>query len=133
MAVIRRVYVEKKPGCDGEARALLDDFRTNLGLQGLEGLRLLIRYDVCGIAAREWRQARLAVFSEPPVDLVYDDDFPRAVEETAFASEYLPGQYDQRADSAAQCLQLLLPGLRPPVAAARVVVLRGRLRPPRPG
>ena len=129
MAVIRRVYVEKKPGCDGEAQGLLADFRDNLGLPGLEGVRLLIRYDACGIPAREWRQARLAVFSEPPVDLVFDDDFPRAAGETAFASEYLPGQYDQRADSAAQCLQLLHPGLRPQVAAARVIVLRGRLRP----
>ncbi len=129
MAVIRRVHVEKKPGCDGEARALLADFRDNLGLPGLEGVRLLIRYDACGIPAREWPQARLAVFSEPPVDLVFDDDFPLGEGETAFASEYLPGQYDQRADSAAQCLQLLHPGLRPQVAAARVIVLRGRLRP----
>jgi phosphoribosylformylglycinamidine synthase len=129
MALIRRVYVEKKPGCDGEAKALLADFRDNLGLQGLEGLRLLIRYDVCGIPAREWPRARLAVFSEPPVDRVYDDDFPRAPAETAFASEYLPGQYDQRADSAAQCLQLLSPGRRPQVATARVVVLQGPLRP----
>jgi phosphoribosylformylglycinamidine synthase len=83
---------------------------------------------VCGIPARAWQRARLAVFSEPPVDLVYDDDFPRSDGETAFASEYLPGQYDQRADSAAQCLQLLHPGLRPQVTAARVIVLRGRLR-----
>jgi phosphoribosylformylglycinamidine synthase len=129
MAVIRRVYVEKKPGCDGEARGLLADFRTNLGLERLEGLRLLIRYDVCGVPAHDWARARLAVFSEPPVDRVFDEAFPLDDEETAFASEYLPGQYDQRADSAAQCLQLLHPGLRPQVAAARVIVLRGRLRP----
>ncbi len=127
MAVIRRIFVEKKAGFDVEARAMLADFRATLGIQGLEGLRLLQRYDVCGIGAREWPRARFAVFADPPVDECHEERFPRAAGESAFAVEYLPGQYDQRADSAVQCLQLLFPGTRPEVAAARVIVLRGRL------
>ena len=127
MAVIRRVYVEKKPGCDVEARAMLLDLRENLGSQDLQGLRLLHRYDVSGLSAREMEQARQTVFSEPPVDRIFDETFPMAAGETAFAVEYLPGQYDQRADSAVQCLQLLSPGVEPLVATARVMVLRGAL------
>ena len=129
MSVIRRFFVEKKDGYDIEARALLLDLRENLSIKGLSGLRLLNRYDVAGLGAREADRARHSVFSEPPVDEVYDERFPLAAGETAFAVAYLPGQYDQRADSAAQCLQLLTPGSRPQVASARVIVLRGRLRP----
>ena len=127
MAPIRRVYVEKKPGYDIEARAMLLDLRENLGVQALHGLRLLNRYDVSGISGREMTRARHAIFSEPPVDEIHDESFPQGGAETAFASEYLPGQYDQRADSAVQCLQLLTPGSRPQVATARVIVLQGRL------
>src|SRR4030042_5103354 len=100
MAVIRRIYVEKKAGYDVEARALLLDLRDNLAVKGISGLRLLNRYDVSGVGAREIARARHAIFSEPPVDELYNEDFPLAAGETAFAIEYLPGQYDQRADSA---------------------------------
>ncbi len=127
MAVIRRVFVEKKTGFDGEVRALLADLRDNLGIRALGGLRLLNRYDVCGLNAREWQRAQHAVFAEPPVDTTHEESLPLASGEIAFGIEYLPGQYDQRADSAVQCLQLLLPGRRPEVAAARVLVLRGEL------
>ncbi len=127
MAVIRRVFVEKKSGFDGEARALLADLRDNLGIRALDGLRLLNRYDVCGLSAREWLRAQQAVFAEPPVDETHEESLPLSAGEIAFGVEYLPGQYDQRADSAVQCLQLLLPGCRPEVAAARVLVLRGEL------
>ena len=129
MAVIRRVVVEKKAGYDIEARALMLDLRENLAVKGITALRLLNRYDVSGVSAREMARARHAIFSEPPVDEIYDESFPLAAGETAFAIEYLPGQYDQRADSAAQCLQLLTPGSRPQVASARVIVLKGKLLP----
>ncbi|MBN2399276.1 MAG: phosphoribosylformylglycinamidine synthase [Candidatus Aminicenantes bacterium] len=125
MAVIRRVYVEKKAGCDIEALALLLDLRDNLAVKGLRGLRLLNRYDVSGVSAREMARATQAIFSEPPVDYLYAEAFPLAAGETAFAIEYLPGQYDQRADSALQCLQLLSPGSHPQVATARIIVLQG--------
>jgi len=127
MAMIRRVFVEKKAGFDLEARALLAALRGHLGLKALVGLRLLNRYDVCGLLAGDWPRAVRAVFSEPPLDLVNEEKLPLAAGETAFAIEYLPGQYDQRADSAVQCLQLLFPRRRPEVAAARVVVLKGDL------
>ncbi|MCU0237206.1 MAG: phosphoribosylformylglycinamidine synthase [Acidobacteria bacterium] len=127
MAVIRRVFVEKKAGFDGEAQAMLADLRDNLGVIALDGLRLLNRYDVCGLTAGEWQRARHAVFGEPPVDETHEEKPPLGTGETAFAIEYLPGQYDQRADSAVQCLQLLFPGSRPEVTAARVLVLRGEL------
>ena len=127
MAVIRRVFVEKKTGCDIEAGAMLLDLRENLGVTGLLGLRLLNRYDVSGVTAREMTKAGRAIFSEPPVDELYAETCPLAAGDTAFASEYLPGQYDQRADSAVQCLQLLFPGSQPCVSAARVIVLHGAL------
>jgi phosphoribosylformylglycinamidine synthase len=127
MAVIRRVFVEKKPGYDIEARAMLLDLRENLAVRSLNGLRLLNRYDISGVSGREMARASHAVFSEPPVDDRYEEIFPLAAGETAFAIEYLPGQYDQRADSAVQCLQLLTPGSLPQVATARIIVLKGKL------
>ncbi len=129
MAMIRRVFVEKKDGFAGEARALLADLRDNLGIKALNGLRLLNRYDACGLNAGEWQRACQAVFAEPPLDEVRQEKLALATGETAFAVEYLPGQYDQRADSAVQCLQLLFPRRRPEVAAARVIVLKGELAP----
>jgi phosphoribosylformylglycinamidine synthase len=127
MVVIRRVYVEKKAGIDIEAKALFSDLRDNLSVRSLKRVRILNRYDVCGISQKEYERARHAIFSEPPVDEIYDENYPLAADETAFAIEYLPGQYDQRADSAVQCLQLLSPGSKPAVATARIVILRGEI------
>jgi phosphoribosylformylglycinamidine synthase len=126
---IRRLFVEKKPAFAVEARKLFHDLREHLGLRGLEGVRLVVRYDVEGLRDDQLEGARWTVFAEPPVDLVYDEVLPLAARETALAVEYLPGQYDQRADSAAQCLQLLTHGVRPTVAGARVYVFRGALAP----
>ena len=125
MAEIMRVYVEKKAGFAIEAPAMLLDLRENLAVKGLSGLRLLNRYDVSGVNRREMVRASHTIFSEPPVDEIYDEKFPLAADETAFAIEYLPGQYDQRADSAVQCLQLQSPGSQPLVATARIIVLQG--------
>ncbi|MBU7008516.1 phosphoribosylformylglycinamidine synthase [Phosphitispora fastidiosa] len=125
---VRRIYVEKKQGFDVEARSLLADLRENLGLRGLETVRVINRYDVSGITDEEYQKARTTIFSEPPVDNVYDETFPEPGESSrVFAMEYLPGQYDQRADSAAQCLQLLSQKEKPAVSSARVVVLGGAL------
>ena len=126
MAGIRRIFVEKKRGFDIEASRLLHDLRQHLGVSGLRGLRILCRYDVSGLTAADYRRARETIFSEPPLDLSFDETFPRRKKETVFAVEYLPGQYDQRADSAAQCIQLVTrSGRRPAVAAAKVFVLEG--------
>lgn len=119
--------MEKKEGFNGEARALLGDLRENLGLEQLTGLRLIHRYDVTGISQGEYREARDLVFAEPAVDRTQDEELEIGPGETVFAVEYLPGQYDQRADSAAQCLQLLTRQERPRVNTARVIALQGDL------
>ena len=127
MSNVIRVFVEKREGFDVEARHMLADLRDNLGLTKLTGLRLLVRYDIEGLSAEEFIRARGVVFSEPNADDVYDEEFTVAEGWRVFAMEYLPGQYDQRADSAAQCVQLLTQGERPRVLTARVVCLDGAL------
>ena len=122
--MVYRIYVEKKPGFDGEAQGLLHELVDLVGIQNLTGLRLLNRYDVEGIDAVLFQQAVPTVFSEPPVDVTYDK-LPDA--KTVFAVEYLPGQFDQRADSASECIQLLSQGERPAVRSARVYLLDGNL------
>ena len=97
--MVYRIYVEKKPGFDGEAQGLYHELTELLGIQGLKSLRLLNRYDVEGIDRELFEKAIPTVFSEPPVDVTYDE-LPAAG--TVFAVEYLPGQFDQRADSASQ-------------------------------
>ena len=123
--MVYRIYVEKKPGFDGEARQLQNELTTLLGIRSLTGLRLLNRYDVEGISEELFRQCAGTVFSEPPVDDTYDA-LP-AHNGAAFAVEYLPGQFDQRADSAAECIQLISQGERPSVRSARVYLLDGAL------
>ena len=123
--MVYRIYVEKKPGFDGEARQLHNELTTLLGIRSLTGLRLLNRYDVEGISEELFRQCAGTVFSEPPVDDVYGE-LP-AHTGAAFAVEYLPGQFDQRADSAAECIQLISQGERPLVRSARVYLLDGDL------
>ncbi len=125
MAVIRRLFVQKKSEFAVEARHILHDLRDNLGVNTLQDLRLVIRYDVQGLEPAALTAATWTVFAEAPLDDIFEETLPLASDETSFAVEYLPGQYDQRADSAAQCLQLLLHGQRPAVAAAKVFVLKG--------
>ena len=123
--MVYRIYVEKKPGFDVEANGLKNELTGLLGIQSLTGLRLLNRYDVEGIDEVLFHQCVSTVFSEPPVDDTYAQ-LPEH-EGTAFAVEYLPGQFDQRADSAAECIQLISQGERPLVRSARVYLLEGAL------
>ncbi|MDR0883922.1 MAG: phosphoribosylformylglycinamidine synthase [Oscillospiraceae bacterium] len=125
---VRRIFSEKKPGFDVEAQALLHDLHTTLGIDSLRSLRLLQRYDVEGLDAAAFAAAARTIFSEPNADNLGDDLSALGVDENAFlfAVEYLPGQFDQRADSAAQCIALL-GGERPLVRSARVYVLTGEL------
>ena len=120
---VQRIYVEKRPEHAVEAKGLLAEFRGLLGVKGLTGLRILNRYDVEGMAPEQFRQAVPVVFSEPQLDEVYPA-IPQG-EFTVFATEYLPGQFDQRAASAAECVGLLFGGERPAVATARVFLLSG--------
>ena len=124
--MVYRIYVEKKPGLDNEAAALLKEADRFLGLKGLEKLRVLNRYDVEDVEEALFRRAVQTVFSEPQVDNALEEpDFAGA--RAVFAVEYLPGQFDQRADSAAQCIQIMTQGQRPLIHSARVYVLYGSL------
>ena len=124
--MVYRIFVEKKPGMNPEAESLLSDLRTFLSIGQLTGLRILNRYDVDHIDADVYERAKGVVFSEPQVDVTYDEDFPVPLSAGALlAVEALPGQFDQRSDSAAQCIQLMAGVARPLVACAKVYLLEG--------
>jgi phosphoribosylformylglycinamidine synthase len=124
MPTVKRLYVEKRSGFDGAAAGLLHDLKHTLGLEKLERIRIVLRYDVSGLEGADWEKAKLAVFSEAAVDDVREGDL-EASGARVFAVEYLPGQFDQRADSAAQCAQLLTQAERPEVRCATVYLLYG--------
>ncbi len=122
--MVFRIYVEKKEKVASEARALLADIREFLGIKNLEGIRVINRYDVEDIDEELFEQCKKTVFSEPQLDDIYDELTGEGI---IFAVEALPGQYDQRADSAAQCIQIISCGERPAVKTAKVYVLAGDL------
>ena len=123
--MVSRVYVEKKPGFDVEAQQLKSELVTILGVKGLDSLRLINRYDVEGADEDLFRSCVPTVFSEPQVDFAYDELPAGGV--ATFAVEFLPGQFDQRADSASECIQLISQGERPTVRSAKVYILDGEL------
>lgn len=124
MDEIRRIFVEKKEAFAVEARGLLADLQTNLGMKGLTGIRVINRYDVMGVTDEEFAAAKALVLSEPPVDTVEEElEVPAGCR--AFAVEFLPGQYNQREDFAAQCIQLITQKERPLVSSAKVYILSG--------
>ena len=122
--MVYRIYVEKREGLENEARALLSELSGLVGIRALSGVRLLNRYDVEGIEEALFEESVGTVFAEPQLDLVYRE-CPAA--DHILAVEYLPGQFDQRADSAAQCIQILTQGERPVIRTARVYLLEGDL------
>ena len=123
--MVYRIYVEKKPALANEARALQSEISTFLGIEGVEKIRIINRYDAENITEELFNYAVGTVFSEPQLDDVYTElDNDGA---TVFATEFLPGQFDQRADSAAQCIQLISQGDKPVVASARVYMIYGNL------
>ena len=125
---VRRIFVEKRQGFfDIKAQQLCDDLIESFGLTGLKAVRLINRYDIEGLSDKEYAATKSIVFSEPPVDVVYEETLPVFPNSRMFAVEYLPGQYDQTADSAAQCVQLVTQKERPNIATARVVVLVGKV------
>ena len=127
MADIKRIYVEKKKGYDIEAGHLFADIKENLGIDGLNGLRILYRYDIEGISEDAYEKAKKTIFSEPPVDIIHEEKYELAADEKAFGMEYLPGQYDQRADSAMQCIQIITGDDSTLINCAKVFVLKGSL------
>ena len=123
--MVYRIFVEKKAGLDNEARALKSEIETFLGISSVTRVRLLNRYDAENIDGELFRYAIGTVFSEPQLDDTYSELDPDGA--VVFATEYLPGQFDQRADSAAQCIQLISQGEKPVVTSAKVYMLYGSL------
>ena len=124
---VRRIFVEKLKGFDVPAAQMFDDLKETLEINGLESLRLFQRYDIEGLSDEEYKAVKNIVFSEPPVDVIYEEELPKINNSKIFAIEYLPGQYDQRADSAAQCVQLVTGKERPTIQTARVIALIGNV------
>ena len=127
MSNIRCIYVEKKKGFDVEAKSLLNDFKRNLRIEKLNGVRLINKYTLGEVKEEYYKQALNTIFSEPTVDNVYEEEFPLGKEDYAFGVEFLPGQYDMRADSASQCFQLLTTEDKVDVKSSKIVVLQGDL------
>ncbi len=124
---VYRIYVEKKPEFAVEASSLIGDIKSALGLEELEGLRVINRYDAQGMSKEDFDLATPVVFSEPAVDYTYDHLPQLRDNDFVFAVEYLPGQFDQRADSCAQCISLLTGGKRPSIRSARIYIVTGNL------
>jgi len=116
---VKRVFVEKKEAFQAEAHQLFQDLRDHLKLTALRRVRILNRYDVEGIDEATFEKALTTIFSEPPLDEIYVESFLAEQGAHLLAVELLPGQYDQRADSAAQCIQLLTQQQRPEVTYAK--------------
>ena len=126
--MVYRIFSEKRPGLSPEADSLLSDLRGFLGIESLAGIRILNRYDVENIDPQVYEKAKGTVFSEPQVDVTWDETFPETREaHSLLAVEALPGQFDQRSDSCAQCIQLMAGVERPLVAYAKVYILQGCL------
>ena len=126
MGKVYRCFVEKKPGYDVEGGHLLAELKGTLGLKSLDGVRVIRRYDVEGVDQGTYEVARTTVLSEPQVDAITDETFDLPAGCRVLAVEALPGQYDQRADSCAQCIQMLTGGERPVVRAATSLPAGGR-------
>ena len=127
MSNVRRVYVEKREAFAGAAKDLTHEIRSYLGIGGLKKIRILIRYDVENISDQVFETACRTVFSEPPVDTLYRENFPMGPEDRTFSVEYLPGQFDQRADSAEQCVRFLKEDEKPVIRSATTYVIEGTL------
>jgi phosphoribosylformylglycinamidine synthase len=127
MMNIKRIFVEKKDGFNIEATSLTKELKEHLSISNLDSIRILYRYDIENISDDIYNLARKTIFSEPPVDKVFDEEISFNENDKFFSIEYLPGQYDQRADSASQCIQILTQGERPSVKYAKVVVVSGSI------
>ena len=125
MSSVRRIYVEKKPAYAVAAKDLFENIRDYLGIRTVTGVRVLIRYDIENISDKTYEEAKITIFSEPPVDVLYEEAFPMQEGENAFSVEALPGQFDQRADSAEQCVKLLNENEEPVIRSATTYVIKG--------
>lgn len=127
MSKVKRVYVEKKPGYAVKANELKEELINYLGIKTIENVRVFVRYDIENISDEVYKQALTTVFSEPPVDILYEEQFDYKEEDSIFSVEYLPGQYDQRADSAVQCIKLLKEEEEPIIKTAVTYLIQGKI------
>ena len=127
MSNVRRIYVEKKDAFAVKAKELQEEIQSFLGIGDVKGVRVLIRYDVENISDEVFERACRTVFSEPPVDTLYEESFETAPESHVFSVEYLPGQFDQRADSAVQCVRFLKEDEQPVIRTATTYVIEGAI------
>ncbi len=125
MAQVRRIYVEKKKGFDIRCKELLSEIRSYLNIKNVSGVRELIRYDIENVSEETYKKALNTVFAEPPVDSLYEETFPVCADEKVFSIEYLPGQFDQRADSAMQCVKLISEAQEPVIRCATTYCITG--------
>ncbi|MBR5945101.1 MAG: phosphoribosylformylglycinamidine synthase, partial [Lachnospiraceae bacterium] len=125
MSQVTRIYVEKKPPFAVKAKELREEIKGYLGITGVKNVRVLIRYDVENLSDETLKSALTAVFAEPPVDDYYLEDFDRDANSRVFGVEYLPGQFDQRADSAVQCVKFLKEDEEPVIKTATTYCLTG--------
>ncbi|MCQ2508674.1 MAG: phosphoribosylformylglycinamidine synthase, partial [Dorea sp.] len=129
MSNVRRVYVEKKPAFAVQAKDLKHEVSSYLGIKDIESVRVLIRYDVENVSEETFERACNGVFAEPPVDTLYKEEFPVGENSRIFSVEYLPGQFDQRADSAVQCVQFIKEDEKPVIKTAVTYVIKGKEAP----
>ena len=128
MSKVKRVYVEKKQPFAVTAKELTEDIKGYLEIDALKDVRVLVRYDVENISDETYNRALTSVFSEPPVDNVYEETFPYDADNSkVFSVEFLPGQFDQRADSAVQCVKFLNEDEEPVIKTATTYVLEGNI------
>lgn len=125
MSNVKRIYVEKKAPYAVRANELKEEIKSYLGMKGLDTVRELIRYDIENLTETTYKKALGIVFSEPPVDVLYEEEFEKNSNDKVFSVEYLPGQFDQRADSAEQCVKLLNEKEEPIIRSATTYVLTG--------
>ena len=124
---VRRIYVEKRQDYAVKAKELKDELKTYLGISGIDSIRILIRYDIDNISDEIYKKALVNVFSEPPVDNYYEEKIELAKEDRVFTVEYMPGQFDQRADSAVQCIKLLESDVEVLVKNATTYIVSGHI------
>ncbi len=127
MSKVKRIYVEKKAPYAVRAKELKAELRSYLGIKGIDAVRVLIRYDIENVGEETYKKSLGTIFSEPPIDLLYEESFELGEKDRTFAVEYLPGQFDQRADSAEQCVKLLNEKEEPVIHSATTYVLSGEI------
>ena len=127
MSNVKRVYVEKKPGFAVQAEELKHELKSYLGIKDIQNVRVLIRYDVENISEETFKKACNGIFAEPPVDTLYEEEFQSAPGSRIFSVEFLPGQFDQRADSTVQCVQFIKEDEQPVIKTATTYVIEGNI------